>query len=117
MRRLLIILFLICGLAANAERWYVHPGGSDTDGDGSAIWPWLTYDHAADTITGLNFIGDTIFLDVGTFTVTGQISHTVGISVMGVEYGTIITAESGLNPLLYWIVRPKERMVINLFHT
>jgi hypothetical protein len=90
MRKILTILLLAVSLTSWAKQWYVHPGGSDTDGDGSAAYPWLTYNHAADTITGPAFYGDTIFLDAGTFIISTQISHTVGISVMGTGDATIL---------------------------
>ncbi len=84
MKRLIIIPLLFLSLSLGATKWYVHPGGSDTHGKGTLTDQWKTYKHAADTITGATFVGDTIFFDSGTYTETTQISHTAGISLMGV---------------------------------
>jgi hypothetical protein len=94
MKKLLIILTLvICSLNAAADKWYIATaanGGSDTNGDGTITYHWLTLKHAADTVTGVNFVGDTIMVGVGTFTETAQITLGVGVSIYGAGATSII---------------------------
>jgi hypothetical protein len=102
MRRLLWILPLLLLTTCNQpyrasrgvdDRWYIATaanGGSDTDGDGSLAHPWLTLKHAADTITGAAFVGDTIVVGVGEFVETAQISLGVGVSIYGAGNTSII---------------------------
>lgn len=93
MRKILTILLLACSLVAEADKWYIATaanGGSDTDGDGSSAHPWLTLKHAADTVTGAAFVGDTIVVGVGTFTETAQINLGVGVSIYGAGATSII---------------------------
>lgn len=94
MRKILILILLACSLVAEADKWYIATaanGGSDTDGDGSAAHPWLTLKHACDTVTGANFVGDTIVVGVGTFTETQQIVLAVGVSIVGQGATSIIS--------------------------
>ena len=93
MRRLLLILPLLLVIASCnqpyrgsrgiGDRWYVATTGSDTHGKGTLADPWLTIKHAADTITGAAFVGDTIVVGEGTFTENTQIALGVGVSIYG----------------------------------
>ena len=87
MRKLFTILFLFLSLIVSADKWYIATaanGGSDTDGDGSIAYPWLTLKHATDTVTGANFVGDTITIGAGTFTETAQIIWDENVYIIGV---------------------------------
>ena len=93
MRKILILILLACSLVAEADKWYIATaanGGSDTNGDGSISAPWLTLKHAADTVTGANFVGDTIVVGVGTFTETAQIAVGAGVSIYGAGSTSIL---------------------------
>ncbi len=95
MRKIFIILLLAVSLVAEADKWYIATaanGGSDTDGDGSSAHPWLTLKHAADTVTGANFVGDTIMVGVGTYNINATIDVPVGISIMGEGSSTILSS-------------------------
>lgn len=86
MRRLIILPLLLLSLTVFADKWYIATaanGGDDADGDGSITSPWLTLKHAADTITGAAFVGDTIVVGEGTFTETAITSLGVGVSIWG----------------------------------
>jgi hypothetical protein len=72
------------------HRWWISTTGSDTDGDGSYSAPWRTLHHAADTITGASFHGDTIIVGAGTFTETEQITLGVEINIKGAGITSII---------------------------
>jgi hypothetical protein len=93
MRKILIFLLLTVSLVAEADKWYIATaanGGSDSDGDGSISDPWLTLKHAADTVTGAAFVGDTIMVGVGTFTEEAQVTVGVGVSIYGAGNTSII---------------------------
>jgi len=95
MRKILTILLLACSLVAEADKWYIATaanGGSDTGGDGSLAHPWLTLKHAADTVTGASFVGDTIVVGVGTFTETAQIVKGLGVHIYGAGVTSIIVS-------------------------
>jgi hypothetical protein len=62
--------------------------------------PWLTLKHACDTVTGANFVGDTISVGEGTFTETAQSALGVGVSIYGAGATSIFTAASNLNPMI-----------------
>jgi len=84
MRKILIIILLACSLVAEADKWYIATTGSDTHGKGTLADPWLTLKHACDTVTGANFVGDTIVVGVGTFNEgTSQIVKGLGVSIYG----------------------------------
>jgi hypothetical protein len=104
MRKILIIILLAVSLIAEADKWYIATaanGGSDTNGDGSISAPWLTLKHAADTVTGANFVGDTIMVGAGTFTEPAQVALGVGVSIYGTGATSIITSGAALNPIIY----------------
>ena len=65
------------------DRWYVATTGSDSHGKGTLADPWLTIKHAADTITGAAFYGDTIMVGAGTFTENSQIALGAQVSLKG----------------------------------
>ena len=93
MRKILtIFLLLACSLVAEADKWYIATTGSDTHGKGTLADPWLTLKHATDTVTGANFVGDTIVVGVGTFTETAQINLGVGVSIYGAGATSIISS-------------------------
>lgn len=93
MKKLIIILTLaICSLTASADKWYIATTGSDTNGDGSSGAPWLTLKHAADTVTGTNFVGDTIMVGAGTFTETAACQLGLGVSIYGAGVTSIISS-------------------------
>ena len=103
MRKILTILLLACSLVAEADKWYIATaanGGSDTNGDGSISAPWLTLKHAADTVTGVAFVGDTIMVGAGTFTETAQSALGLGVSIYGAGVTSIITTNTALNPIV-----------------
>lgn len=103
MRKILIIILLACSLVAEADKWYIATaanGGSDTDGDGSAAHPWLTLKHAADTITGAGFAGDTIVVGAGTFTEPTMVVLSAGVSIYGAGPTSIITTGAALDPII-----------------
>jgi len=100
MKKILTILLLAVSLTAWADKWYVATTGSDTHGKGTLADPWLTIKHAADTVTGANFVGDTIVVGVGTFTETAQITLGVGVSIYGAGATSIITTGAALNPII-----------------
>jgi hypothetical protein len=101
MRKILVILLFTVSLNAWADKWYVATTGSDTHGKGTLADPWLTVKHAADTITGAAFVGDTIVVGAGTFTENSQIALGVGVSLRGAGATTIITSGAALNPIVY----------------
>ena len=85
-RYILTLLILLAGLTVNAKKWYVATaanGGSDVSGNGSITKPWASINHAVDTVRGVNFVGDTIFVNAGKYTETDSISLTPGVSLMG----------------------------------
>jgi len=93
MRKLLTILLMLVSLTVSADKWYIATaanGGDDSDGDGSIEAPWLTLKHACDTVTGANFVGDTIVVGEGTFTETAQSVLSVGVSIYGAGVTSII---------------------------
>lgn len=90
MKKILIILLLAVSLTAWADKWYIATTGSDTHGKGTLADPWLTLKHAADTITGAAFVGDTIVVGAGTFTETQQLAIGVGVSIYGAGASSII---------------------------
>ncbi len=103
MRKILILILLACSLVAEADKWYIATaanGGSDTDGDGSAAHPWLTLKHAADTITGAGFAGDTIVVGAGTFTEPTMVVLSAGVSIYGAGPTSIITTGAALDPII-----------------
>ena len=100
MRKILIIILLACSLVAEADKWYIATTGSDTHGKGTLADPWLTLKHACDTVTGANFVGDTIVVGVGTFTETAQITLGVGVSIYGAGATSIITTGAALDPII-----------------
>jgi len=103
MKKILILLFLICSLTASADKWYVATAGSDSHGKGTLADPWLTLHHATDTITGASFAGDTIALGAGTFTETEQSICDENVSLIGVvafPLTSIITTATVLNPII-----------------
>lgn len=101
MRKIITILLLTVSLTAWADKWYVATTGSDSHGKGTLADPWLTLKHAADTITGAAFAGDTIVVGAGTFTENTQIALGVGVSLRGAGATTIITSGAALNPIIY----------------
>lgn len=101
MRKILILILLACSLVAEADKWYIATTGSDTHGKGTLADPWLTIKHAADTVTGAAFVGDTIVVGAGTFTENTQIALGVGVSLRGTGATTIITSGAALNPIIY----------------
>lgn len=100
MRKILILILLACSLVAEADKWYIATTGSDTHGKGTLADPWLTLKHACDTVTGANFVGDTIVVGVGTFTETAQINLGVGVSIYGAGATSIITTGAALDPII-----------------
>lgn len=100
MRKVLTILLLAVSLNAWADRWYIATTGSDTHGKGTLADPWRTIKHAADTITGAAFVGDTIIVGAGTFTENTQIALGVGVSLRGAGITTIITTTNALDPII-----------------
>jgi hypothetical protein len=111
MKKLLWILPLLLLFSCNNYRasrapgdlWYIATaanGGSDTDGDGSLAHPWLTLKHAADTITGAAFVGDTIVVGVGTFSEHSQVALAAGVSIYGAGVTSIITTDAALDPII-----------------
>jgi len=99
MKKILIILLLAVSLTAWADKWYIATTGSDTHGKGTLADPWLTIKHAADTITGAAFVGDTIVVGAGTFTESSQIALGAGVSLRGAGSTTIITTGAALDPM------------------
>jgi len=92
MRKILILILLACSLVAEADKWYIATTGSDTHGKGTLADPWLTLKHAADTVSGANFVGDTIVVGAGTFTETAQIVKGLGVSIYGAGVTSIINS-------------------------
>jgi len=91
MRKILTILLIAVSLNAWADKWYIATTGSDSHGKGTSGDPWLTLKHAADTVTGAAFVGDTIMVGAGTFTeTTAEITLGVGVSIMGTGATSII---------------------------
>ena len=104
MKKILIFFLLMLSLTAQADKWYIATaanGGDDADGDGSITSPWLTLKHAADTITGAAFVGDTIVVGAGTFTEPDQIALGAGVSIYGAGATSIITTGAALSPIIY----------------
>ena len=87
---LFIIIAVLISVTLNAQKWYVATTGSDTNGDGSVTYPWKTVKHAADTITGANFVGDTIYVLAGTYNEASRCNLAVGVSIVGVDSSTTI---------------------------
>ena len=107
MKKIFTILMLFASLTLGAQtKWYIATaanGGSDADGDGTITDPWLTLKHACDTVTGANFVGDTIMVGAGTFDETVQVARSVGVSIMGVVASpltSIITSSEALDPII-----------------
>lgn len=100
MRKILILLLLAVSLNVWADKWYIATTGSDSHGKGTSGDPWLTLKHAADTITGAAFVGDTIVVGAGTFTETQQSAIGVGVSLY-TSNNAIITSGAALNPIIY----------------
>jgi hypothetical protein len=91
MKKLLIIPFLLLSLIVSAQdKWYIATTGSDSHGKGTIADPWLTLKHACDTVTGANFVGDTIMVGVGTFTETSQSALGVGMSIKGAGVTSVL---------------------------
>ena len=95
---------VICSLNAAADKWYIATTGSDTHGKGTLADPWHTLKHATDTVTGANFVGDTIMVGAGTFIETEECALGVGVSIYGAGVTSILNIEyvspsfsSGLN--------------------
>ena len=80
---LFLLIFILAGITANAQKWYVATTGSDTHGKGTLADPWASVNHAADTIYGAAFYGDTIFVLAGTYTEIDSISFSTGVSLVG----------------------------------
>ena len=93
MKKILTILLLAVSITAWADKWYVATTGSDTHGKGTLADPWLTIKHAADTVTGAAFVGDTIIVGAGTFAVPSQISLGVGVSLRGAGNNSILVGD------------------------
>src|SRR5574343_1511659 len=100
MRKLLTIFLLAVSITAWADKWYIATTGSDSHGKGTLADPWLTIKHAADTVTGAAFVGDTIVVGAGTFTETQQSAIGVGVSLY-TSSNAIIKAGAALNPIIY----------------
>ena len=101
MKKVLTIVLLMVSLTITAQtKWYVTTTGSDSHGKGTLADPWLTIKHAADTITGAAFYGDTIMVGAGTFTENSQIALGAGVNLKGTGITTVITSSNALNPLI-----------------
>lgn len=68
---------------------YVSTGGNDVTGDGTIGNPWKTSAHAASVVST---IGDTIYVNAGTYTETSPIKLAVGVSLKGAGTSTIINS-------------------------
>ncbi|MFC2136352.1 hypothetical protein ACFLTH_17185 [Bacteroidota bacterium] len=86
MRKLILVLFLIFVLStvsASATNYYVATTGDDSTGDGSSGNPWLTIQHAIDTVGD----GDTINVATGTYAEDLTIT-TDNIEIVGADKAT-----------------------------
>jgi hypothetical protein len=90
---LYLFIAVLISISAGAQKWYVATTGSDASGNGTVLRPWLTVDHALDTITTANgFTTDTVFIAAGDYDEsTNQLVKSVGISIMGVMNATDTT--------------------------
>lgn len=87
MKKLLIFLLLFVCLTIQAQTTYYTGGGSDVSGNGSIANPWATLKHATDTIIQS---GNTIYVNVGTYTETAQSALAVGVNITGAGATSII---------------------------
>jgi len=87
---LFILAILVAGITANAQKWYVSATGDDADGDGSETYPWASLDHAADTIYGAAFAGDTIYIQAGSIVEDDSIHISAGVTVTGTGSTSVI---------------------------
>jgi hypothetical protein len=82
---LFLFIAILISITVDAQKWYVATTGNDASGNGTALRPWKTVKHAADTITTANgFTTDTIFIMAGVYNEsTNQIIKSPGISLLG----------------------------------
>lgn len=80
--------------------YYIETWGSNTHGNGTIDDPWRTLKHAADTITGIAFVGDTVVVGAGRFIETATSSFSTGIYIYGTGTASIITTSSALTPII-----------------
>jgi hypothetical protein len=66
-------------ITASPHTYHVATTGNDISGDGSALAPWRTLEHATQNVT----TGDTIELAAGTFVEDGPIEVPAGINITG----------------------------------
>jgi hypothetical protein len=88
------IAALALPLAAQAAPVFVSVVGSDTAGDGSALNPYATVQHAIDTASS----GDEVRVGAGTF--TGNIAMKDGVSLYGAGAGDAILQGTGSGPVV-----------------
>lgn len=90
MKKILLILFLLISITANANKVYIATAanGGNNANPGTLAQPWLTLAYACTQAVA----GDTIMVGVGTFTETAQATVAVGVSIMGAGVTSVINS-------------------------
>ena len=113
MRKLLIISFLLIGVALNAATYYVATTGSNGN-PGTISSPWATLQYAMSNVVA----GDTVYLRGGTYAVTSTQGITSNPGLVGTEENPICFFNyPGETPIIDGINKTSQSHGITLYYS
>ena len=87
MKKILILLMILCSLSALATKRHISPSGDDNTGTGTIGNPWKSLYKACNTVST---VGDTIYVNSGTYIENNECVLAAGVSITGVDSTSLI---------------------------